>query len=65
MMNNPMQMLNQLKQNPMQFIMQKGFNLPNGIGNDPNKIIQHLMKTGQISQQQYDNAVKMAQQFKK
>jgi hypothetical protein len=48
----------------MQFIAQRGFNLPQGM-NDPNEIIQHLMKTGQISQQQYDNAVKMAQRFKK
>lgn len=64
-MNNPMQMLNQIKQNPMQFIMQKGFNLPEGIGNDPNKIIDHLMKSGQISQQQYDRAVRMAQQFRR
>lgn len=63
-MNNPFMMLNQIKQNPMQFIAQRGFNLPQGM-NDPNEIIQHLMKTGQISQQQYDNAVKMAQRFKK
>lgn len=64
-MNNPFQMLNQIKQNPIQFIMQRGFNLPNGIGNNPDEIINHLMKTGQVSQEQYNRAVKMAQQFKK
>jgi len=64
-MNNPMQMISQIKNNPMQFIAQRGFNLPQNIGNDPNKIIEHLMRTGQISQQQYDNAVRMAQQFNK
>ena len=64
-MNNPFMMMNQLKQNPIQFMMQSGFNLPNEIGNDPNKIIEHLMKSGQISQEQYNNAVQMAQRFKK
>lgn len=64
MNNNPLQMLNQIKQNPMSFLVQRGLNVPQEIANDPNKIIEHLMKSGQISQQQYDTAVQMAQQFK-
>ena len=63
MMNNPMQMLNMMRQNPIGFLMQRGMNIPQGM-NNPNEIIEHLMKTGQISQTQYDNAVRMANQFK-
>ena len=62
-MNNPFMMINQIKQNPIGFLMQRGMNVPQGV-TDPNKIIEHLMNTGQISQQQYDNAVRMANQFK-
>lgn len=56
--------LQNFKKNPMQFLMQKRFNIPKEITNDPNAIIQHLMQTGQVSQQQYNKAVQMAQQFR-
>lgn len=48
--NQMMQMIAQLKQ---RF----------GAGADPNAIIQQMMSSGQISQAQYDNAVRQAQQF--
>ena len=35
-----------------------------GAGADPNMIIQQMMSSGQISQAQYDNAVRQAEQFK-
>lgn len=60
---NPMQMLQQLRRNPMEFIKKAGFTVPENLDN-PNDIIQHLMNTGQVSQQRYDQAVKMARQFK-
>lgn len=63
-MNNPLMMLQQLKQNPMQFLMQRRFNVPQGM-NDPQAILNHLMQTGQISQQQVNSAYQMAQQFRK
>lgn len=61
-MNNPMQMLNQIKQNPIQFLAQRGMNIPSNL-NNPNDIIQHLMNSGKISQEQYNQAVKMAEQM--
>lgn len=61
---NPMQMFNQLRQNPAQFLKQAGFNIPANL-NDPNAIIQHLMNSGQVSQQRYEQARKMAEQFKR
>ena len=56
--------LKNLKQNPVQFLMQRKFNIPQDITNDPNAIIQHLMRTGQVSQQQYNKAMQMAKQFR-
>lgn len=64
-MNNPMniiQMVNQLKSNPMA-MLGKRFNIPQNL-NDPQQIIEHLMNTGQITQANYNaanNAVKQMQ----
>lgn len=65
MQNNLMYQLQALQQNPMQFLMQRRFNVPQNIANDPNAIIQHLMNTGQISQAQYNQAAQMAKQFQR
>ena len=65
-MNNPMnllQMVQQLKSNPMAMLNQK-FNLPQNL-KDPQEIVQHLMNTGQVTQQQLNQAQQMAKQFKK
>ena len=62
MMNN---LLQQLKANPMQFLMQRRMNLPQGISmTDPNAILNHLVQTGQVSQQQINAAYQMAQRFR-
>lgn len=61
---NPMQMLQQLRQNPAAFLRQAGLNVPANL-NDPNAIIQHLMNSGQISQQRYEQARRMAEQFRR
>lgn len=61
---NMMQMLSQLKQNPMQFLMQRKFNVPQDVANDPNAILNHLLKTGQVNQSQVNSAYQMAQRFK-
>jgi hypothetical protein len=50
-------LLQQLMQNPMSLIAQK-FNVPQGM-NNPQEIVQHLLKTGQITQQQVDNATQI------
>lgn len=54
---NPMQLLMQLKSNPMSVLSQR-FNIPQGM-NDPNQIIQHLLNTGQVSQDQVNNVMQM------
>lgn len=65
MMNNLMQMLTQIKSNPMALLGRYG--IPQNISNDPQAIAQHLLNTGRVSQDQYNRAVAMAQNmgFKK
>lgn len=55
-MNNPM-MFNQL--------MQKVQQLKAQLGGDPNKQIQQMLNSGKITQADYDNAVKRAQELRK
>lgn len=63
-MNNiMMQMLQILQQNPVQFLRSRGLNVPQDL-NNPNAIIQYLMNTGQVSQQQYQQARMMAERFR-
>lgn len=69
MMNNPMaqimQLLPQFKANPMQFLMQRKFNIPQSIANDPNAIVQHLLSTNQVTQEQVNRAYQQLGQFKR
>lgn len=58
-MNNIFAMYQQLRQNPMQLLARR-FNIPNNVNiNDPYAIIQHLLNTGQVTQQQYNRAMSM------
>ena len=59
---NPMQMLMQLKQNPLGLLQRVGFNIPTNLTN-PQQIVEHLTKTGQINQTQLNQAQQMAQMF--
>jgi len=58
----PLSMLSQIRSNPLGVLRQAGYNVPDGV-NSPQQIIQHLMNSGQISQQQLSNAQTMAQRF--
>lgn len=57
---NPMQMLSQLQSNPLGVLRKAGFNVPDNMSN-PQAIIQHLMNSGQINQNQLTQAQQMAQ----
>ena len=61
-MNNMLNMLSQLRQNPASMLKQ--FGIPAELMNDPEAIIRYMMNNGQITQAQYDNAVRMAGQIK-
>ena len=55
--NNFLTMLNQFKQNPVGMLSQK-FNIPQNM-NDPNEILQHLLNSGQVSQDQVNKVMQM------
>jgi len=65
MPNQILGMLQQFKANPMQMLMQRRMNLPQGFNmQDPNAILNHLVQTGQVSQDQINQAYQMAQRFR-
>ena len=64
MNNTMMQMMQSLKSNPMQFILQNRFNVPANILNNPEAMLNHLLSTGQISQQRVNMAYQMMNQYK-
>lgn len=57
MMNNMMQMYQQMMSNPVQFLSRR-FNIPQNL-NNPNEIIQHLLNTGQVTQEQVNRIQSM------
>lgn len=65
MMNDIMTMLTQFKTNPMAFLLQRRMNIPQNISSDPNAILNHLLKTGQISQDQVNRAYQQMSQFRR
>lgn len=57
--NDLMNLVYQMRNNPVQ-VLSKRFDLPQGVDtSDPNNIIQHLLNTGQVSQQQVNWAMSM------
>lgn len=65
MNNNVIQMLQTFKANPMQYLMQRRLNVPQSMMNDPNAIINHLLQTGQVNQDQLNRAYQAAQNWGK
>lgn len=49
--------------NPMQMLLQNKLNVPQNMANDPNAIIQHLMNSGVMSQEQYNQLKQTAGQI--
>lgn len=56
---NMLTMLSQLKQNPVAMLSTK-YNVPQGM-TDPNEILQHLLTTGQVTQDQVNQIMQMQQ----
>ena len=55
---NPAQMLQSLKSDPVSFMKQRGFNLPDGVDvRNPQSIISALMQSGQVSGNLYRSAM--------
>ena len=60
---NIMQMLQQIKNNPAEIIMRSRFNIPKDMQNNPQAMIQHLLSSGQVSQQQINQAYQSLQRM--
>ena len=64
-MLNPMQlmqMLPQLKGNPMQFLAQRGIQIPQGM-NNPQQIVQQMVTSGQLPQNVFNELAQQADQI--
>lgn len=58
-MKDIMDFYQRFRQNPMQMLNQR-FNIPQNVNlSDPNAILQHLMSTGQVSQDQINQVMQM------
>lgn len=60
---NPVQALQQLRSNPAAVLRQAGLNVPENLVGDPQKIINHLLQSGQIPQGRYQQAMQMMGQM--
>lgn len=57
---NPMQAVQQLKNNPTEFISNMGFNIPDGVDtSNPNSIINGLLQSGQIKNGRFQQIMNM------
>lgn len=45
---NPMELMQQLRQNPSAILKQAGYNVPENL-NNPQQIINHLLSSGQVT----------------
>ena len=65
-MSNPLfQQLGGMAQamNPMSMVLQRFNQFKQNFHGDPRQQVQQLLNSGQVSQQQYNNAVQLAQQL--
>lgn len=66
-MNNIINLIQQFQgfmQNPTQFLIQRNLGLSEEMLKNPDQAIQYLMNSGRITQEQYNIAVKQANQLK-
>lgn len=59
---NLMQMVQQLKANPAQ-VLAKKFSIPTNIQTNPQAMLQHLVSSGQVTQEQINQAYATAQRM--
>ena len=57
-------MMSQFRQDPMAMLQKSGLNIPSNLS-DPDAIINHLVRSGQINQNQLNQAQQIAQMLKR
>lgn len=60
-MQGMMSQFQEFMKNPIQFLAKNKLNIPQEYANDPNKAAQYMMNTGQLSQEQYNWALRQSQ----
>lgn len=59
-MQNPQQMMQQLKNDPVAFMKRRGINIPNGVDTtNPQSIINGLIQSGQIGNDRFKMVMQM------
>lgn len=61
-MSNIFEAVQQLQADPIG-MLSKRFNIPADLPKNPNEILQYLLNSGQVSQQQINNAMQLRKQF--
>ena len=61
--NSFINMFSGFRKNPMQMFNQNGINIPHDLQNNPRGIIQNLMDSGKMTQDQYNQLQQMATQI--
>ena len=64
--NNQQQanLIQQIKNDPVEFLRNRGYSIPDGINtNDPNAIIDSLMRSGQIGNARMQHAMQFMNRF--
>ena len=56
-----METLKRMQADPMGFLSQQGVNVPQEIANDPQEIVMHLIRTGQVSRPMMQRVMPMIQ----
>jgi len=57
--------INQIRNDPIGAARQSGFNIPDNLANDPQAMVNHLLQTGQVTNQKMQWIMQMVQRFAK
>ena len=57
---DPMRMMQSLRSDPAAFLKSRGYTIPEGM-RDPGQITRHLLQSGQVGGQRYQQAMRMLQ----
>ena len=63
-MPNIGEMYQNFTKNPIEYLVKCKYSIPQNVGTDPQSIIQHLLNSGQLTQQQLNQAQNMMPRFK-
>lgn len=61
---NPMQMIQKLRSDPVGMLRSRGLQIPDGM-NNPQQIINHLLQSGQVPQSRYAQVLQNMQQLRR